>query len=94
MQKKKLRKFILLSVAFHIVLISAILLYFFKHPLTGGKSGTVMVSVINTQDIDHGESSRLSKASETHSRTEEISKPKLALEKKPIKQNIQNQKEI
>ncbi|MEX1000158.1 MAG: energy transducer TonB [Thermodesulfobacteriota bacterium] len=94
MQKKKLRKFILLSVAFHIVLISAILLYFFKHPLTGGKPGTVMVGVINTQDIDHGESSKLSKATESQSTTEEISKPKLALEKEPIKQNIQNQKEI
>jgi protein TonB len=94
MQKKKLRKFILLSVAFHIVLISAILLYFFKHPLTGGKSGTVMVGVISTKDIGQGESSKLSKASETQTKTEEISKPKLALEKEPIKQNIQNQKEI
>ena len=94
MQKKKLRKFILLSVAFHIVLISAILLYFFKHPLTGGKSGTVMVGVISTKDIGQGESSKTSKASETQTKTEEISKPKLALEKEPIKQNIQNQKEI
>ncbi|MGB2692381.1 MAG: energy transducer TonB [Thermodesulfobacteriota bacterium] len=94
MQKKKLRKFILISVAFHIVLISAILFYFYKHPLMGGKSGTVMVGVISSKDIGQGDSSELSKAAKNESTTEEVTKPKLVSKKEPTKQNIQNQKEI
>jgi len=89
MQKKKLRKFILISVAFHIVLISAILLYFYKHPLTGGKSGTVMVGIISSKDIAQG---KLSKTAESQSTTEEVSKPKLILAKEPTKLAIQNQR--
>ena len=51
MQRNKLIKFIICSVAMHLVLISAILLYFYKHPITGGKAGTVMVGIISGEDI-------------------------------------------
>jgi len=91
MQKKKLRKFILISVAFHIVLISAILLYFYKHPLTGGESGTVMVGIVSSKDITKGESSKLPNTIESQSITKEVRKPKLTLEKEPTKQTVQNQ---
>lgn len=94
MQKKKLRKFILISVAFHIVLISAILFYFYKHPLTGGKSGTVMVGVISSKDIGQGGSSELSKAAKSESKTEEETKPKLVSQKRPTKQIVQDQGKI
>ena len=92
MQKKKLNKFILISVVFHIVVISAILIYFFKHPLTGWKSGAVMVGVISSNDISPDESSASSKTTKSKSISDEASKPKLALEKESVKQSIQRQK--
>jgi len=92
MQKNKLRKFILLSVAFHILLISTIVIYFFKYPLTGGKSGTVMVGVISSKEIAQGKVSISSELTKSQSRVDEISRPKVTLEKEPIKQTIQNQK--
>ncbi len=92
MQKKKLNKFILISVVFHVVVISAILIYFFKHPLTGGKSGTVMVGVISSNDISQDKTSATSKRTKSQSINDETNKPKLDLQKEPIKQSIQNQK--
>jgi len=92
MQKKKLNKFILISVVFHIVVISAILIYFFKHPLTGGKSGTVMVGVISSNDISQDKTSATSKRTKSQSIKDETNKPKLDLQKEPIKESIQNQK--
>ena len=92
MQKKKLNKFILISVVFHIVVISAFLIYFFKHPLTGGKSGTVMVGIISSSDITHDKTSAASKRTKSQSINDEASKPKLAIQKEPIKQSIQNKK--
>lgn len=93
MQKNKLRKFIIYSVAFHIVLISAILFYFFKNPLTGGKTGTVMVGVINTNNSTQGKQPFSNKELESQTKTaEQISKPKLALEKEPAKENLEKQK--
>ena len=90
MKKNKLNRFIVLSVAFHIILISAVLLYFYKNPLSGGKSGTVMVGVISTGDRAHKQtSSAHSNDSETR---KQKSNPKIALEKKPVKQTIKNQK--
>lgn len=90
MQKKKLNRFIIISVAFHVILISAVLLYFLKNPLSGGKSGTVMVGIINNEGTIQNNSTA---PSETKKSTQEkqLSKPKIALEKKPIKENIKTQ---
>lgn len=92
MQKKKLNKFILISVVFHIVVISAILIYFFKHPLTGGKSGAVMVGVISSNDISQDKSSAPPQTTKSKSISDGASKSKLDLQKEPIKQSIQSQK--
>ncbi len=91
MQKIKLNKFIIISVAFHVILISAVLLYFLKNPLSGGKSGTVMVGIINSEGDVQQKSSAQAKASKSKP-NKQISEPKIALEKTPIKDNIKNQK--
>lgn len=94
MQKKQLRKFILISVAFHVVLISVILLYFFRPAPTGGKFGTVMVGVISSKEINRGESSTVPSYDDSKSRNNKLSKSKVVLDKEPVKQIIQEQKII
>ncbi len=93
MQKKKLNKFIILSVAFHVILISAVLLYFLKNPLSGGKSGIVKVGVISISDSDSAQN-KPSSSSETNDTetSKQESNPKVALEKKPVNEKIKNQK--
>jgi len=93
MQRNKFRNFIIYSIAFHLLLISAILLYFFKHPLTGGKSGTVMVGVISSEGISNGEPSA-SQASQNKLEKEQTGNPKIALEQKPVREIVNNQREI
>jgi len=88
MQTIKLRTFIILSVAFHVVVISAIVLYFLKDPPSGGKSGTVMVGIISGQDNDQGKASASKARTEAQSTPEEISKPKVALQKEPAKETV------
>lgn len=92
MQKKQLRKFILVSVALHVILITAILLYLFKPSQTGGKVGTVLVGIINSKDINQDKSSTLSSTDESKLTSNEVTKPKIALEKKPVKETIHKQK--
>ncbi len=94
MKKNKLNKFVILSLAFHVVLISAVLLYFFKYPLSGGKSATVMVGVISSDDSDSAKSKSPSTEANNIENSEQESNPKIALEKKPIQQNIKNKKNI
>ena len=91
MQKNKLNRFIILSIAFHVLLISAVLLYFLKNLLSGGKSGTVMVGIINSEGVLENKSSASSESNKSKSK-KQVSEPKVALEKKPIKKNIKNQK--
>jgi len=94
MQRNKLRKFIIYSVAFHLVLISAVLLYFYKHPITGGKAGTVMVGIISGEDIPNGKPETSSEAQQSQPEKEQESAPKIALEQKPVKETIKNQREV
>ena len=94
MKKNKINKFVILSVAFHVVLISAVLLYFIKNPLSGGKSGsegTVMVGVISNEGSSQSERS-LSAKTNIKKAGNQQSNPIIALEKKPVKKSIQNQK--
>ena len=91
MQKKKLNKFIILSVAFHVILISAVLLYFIKNPVSGGKSGTVMVGVISTGDSAQNKTSSSSVANNAET-TKQESNTKIALEKKQVKKTVKNKK--
>lgn len=92
MQRKKLRKFIIYSVAFHLVLISAVLFYFYKHPLDGGKSGTVMVGIVSSGDLSKNGTSISPENSEDKQEQKEISKPDLALKKDDVKEEITTQK--
>jgi len=94
MQNIKLRTFIILSIAFHVVVISAIVLYFFKNPPSGGKSGTVMVGVISGHDIEQGKASTSQTVTKSKLAPEEISKPKVALEKKPAKETVKKNNNI
>lgn len=89
MQKNKLREFIIYSVAFHLILIGAILFYFFKNPLSGGKTGTVMVGVVSTEGMKGSEQATTSITTENQSNNAgENSKPNLALEKEPVKKTF------
>jgi len=76
------------------MVISAIVLYFIKYSPLGGKSGTVMVGVISGQDIEQGKTSTSKNAAKPKSTSEEISEPKVALQKKPaiesVKKNNKN----
>ena len=94
MQNIKLRTFIILSVAFHVVVISAIVLYFIKEPPSGGTSGTVMVGIISGNDNEQGKASASKIGTEAKITPEEISEPKVALQKEPakntVKRNTQN----
>lgn len=97
MQKSNLRKFIIYSVVFHVVLISAILFYFYKHPLTGGKSGTVMVGVVDSDDITQGKSAKSTKVVKSQSESPQKNKPKIVLEESQKKTNqkiTENKKQI
>ena len=90
MKKNKLNKYIIVSVAFHVVLISAVLLYFLMNPISGGKSGTVMVGVIGTQQS--GQSSSGPEGINKSGAQNEVSKPKIALDKQQPKENIKKQR--
>jgi len=92
MQKNKLRKFIIYSVAFHLVLISAILIYFYKHPISGGKTGTVMVGIVSGGDVSQKSTGDSSKISESSQEKKEIHSPDLALKKDDLKEEITTQK--
>lgn len=99
MQKNKLRKFIIYSVAFHIILISLILLYFYKNPITinSGKSGNVMVGVIKSEDLYSGNTS--SDADQRDQDTlkkldkEQSNKPATALKQTSANEIVENSKE-
>jgi outer membrane biosynthesis protein TonB len=94
MQNIKLRTFIMLSVAFHVLVISAIVLYFLKNPPSGGRSGTVMVGLISGHDNGQGKASTSEAVTKFSSAPKEISKSKVALQKKPanktVKRNTKN----
>ncbi len=92
MKKKKLNKFIIISVAFHVVLISAILLYFLKNPISGGESGTVMIGVIGSQESANRQSAAEATEINKSKSRKEISEPKITLDKKQPEENIKNQK--
>jgi len=100
MQTIKFRTFIILSVAFHVLVISAIVLYFLKDPPSGGKSGTVMVGIISGHQNEQGKISASQTSAETQSTPEGIREPKVVLRedqtKKTVKENTKNtiQKEI
>jgi len=94
MQRNKLIKFIIYSVAFHLVLISAILLYFYKHPITGGKAGTVMVGIISGEDISNGKSPASSGTEQSQPEKVQESAPKIALEQSPVRKTVKNHKEV
>ncbi len=88
MQRKKLRKFIIYSLTFHLVLISAVLFYFYKHPLDGGKSGTVIVGIVSSSDLTQNGTSDSSEISEKKIEQKAVSKPDLALKKDDFKEEI------
>jgi TonB family protein len=88
MQTIKLRTFIILSVAFHVVVISAIVLYFLKDSPSGGKSGTVMVGIISGHDNEQGKTSASKTSAEAQSTPQELSEPKVALQKEPAKNTV------
>ena len=94
MQRNKLIKFIIYSVAFHLVLISAILLYFYKHPITGGKAGTVMVGIISGEDISNGKSPASSGTEQNQPEKVQEGAPEIALEQSPVRKTVKNQKEV
>ena len=99
MQKNKLRKFIIYSVAFHIILISLILLYFYKNPITinSGKSGNLMIGVIKSEDLYIGNTS--SDADQRDQDTlkkldkEQSNKPATALKQTSANEIVENSKE-
>lgn len=95
MQNIKLRTFIMLSVAFHVLVISAIVLYFLKNPPSGGRSGTVMVGLISGHDNGQGKASTSETVTKFSIAPKEISKSKVALQKKPankaVKRNTKNE---
>jgi len=92
MQRNKLKKFIICSVAFHLVLISAILIYFYKHPLTGGRAGTVMVGIVSSGDISQNSTSTSSDITEEKLEQKVVSKPDIALKKDDVKEEKTTQK--
>ena len=98
MQKTKFRKFIIVSVAFHLVVISAILLYFFYNPLPNGKSGTVMVGVISGNTQNTGKTSSSDTDTKKKSDTNKVSKTKIKVDqettKKTVKKNIRTDSTI
>ncbi len=94
MKKYRLNKFVIISVAFHLVLISAVLLYFLKNPISGGKSGTVMIGIIGTQE-SVSSSSDIEKTETNKSESQkEISRTKIALDQKQPKESIDNRETI
>ncbi len=88
MRNIKLRPFMIISIAFHVAVISAIVLFFLKDPPSGGKSGTVMVGIISGQDNERGKASAPQTSAETKSTPKKISKPKVALRKEPSKNTV------
>ena len=91
MKKSKLNRFVIVSIAFHVVLISAVLLYFLKYPLSDGESAKVMVGVIGTQDSASGASEKGNTDVNNSESQKEISKPKSAINKNPQKESIKRQ---
>ena len=98
MQTIKLRTFIILSVAFHVVVISAIVLYFFKDPPTDGRSGTVMVGIISSDNNRPGKTSTSEKLTENSSKKKRVSKPHVLIKnqtaKKTLKKNTTKDKTV
>ena len=88
MQNIKLRTFIMLSIAFHVLVISAIVLYFLKNPPSGGRSGTVMVGLISGHDNGQGKASTSETVAKFSIAPKEISKSKVALQKKPANKTV------
>ncbi len=88
MQNIKLRPFIILSIAFHVVVISAIVLYFLKDPPARGLSGTVMVGIISGRDNEEDKTSASQTSAQTQLTHEEISEPKVVLQKEPAKNTV------
>ncbi|MEM7007942.1 MAG: energy transducer TonB [Thermodesulfobacteriota bacterium] len=88
MKKYKLNKFVLLSVGFHVILIAAVLLYFFRYPLSKAgsgdvRSGTVMVGLITSE--------KESENQQVQEKQDSDSKPEIITEQKPLNEIIKKE---